>query len=899
MSTVRISDLPVNSIIEANTSNTIFVGVDLYTGVTGKMTAATLARGLYLNESLTVGSRVSPWGNVISMGSAYSDYYVQTSLQNRNNNGTADHVITANTGTDNTYYINMGYTNSAYNPFAPQVLGTKRNSLGTAIEALSGYLVVQGNSANTLGGNLVIGTTTTNTEIRFIGGGYNAANVVAKITADGLKMTVGHAIYFQDGTSQTTNSVSYSWSTAVNAAQNTNIQSAWTTANNALPVAGGTVTGNTTFNKDVIVGGNLTITGNLNSLNVQSFAVADPLLVLGLGNYLSDTRDIGFAGHYNDGTVNAHAGMIRDSVNKEFYIFKGYIPELDSNNNVIISDPSFATANLNANVFKGNLIASSVIVNGVDLYNYASTAAANTVFITGGLNTANANIIYTQGVDATQNSWISSNAVYSNAAFTQANSASANTVYITGALATTNANTIFTQGVDNTQNTWISSNTTYVLGALATANANTVFLTGALATTNANTIFTQGVDNTQNTWISSNSFYGIASFAQANSANLTAQAAFLKANNALANTTGSFNGSLTILGDATTTGNLYSTYMLQFGVGGTGTSGTIRTIDSSTSPKDINIIAGNSLGASNGGSINITAGSAGLGNYNGSITLAANTTNITGNLNILGFTTAGLVTINAVSYVSNTPAFKITGSANNYSQAPLNQGYMIQVTGFANTTSRIVNDAFGANTYPAYIGRQARGSSISPASTANGDILLRISGNGWGNSFSQFGQSRIDFVADENFTDTSKGTRLEFWNTQPGSNTLNKIATFNSNTVTFTGSVNPQKGFIYTPIVYPAAQTSITIDMANNSVVRAQTSTGLVVTLSNLLSGKEVIAWITNTAGTNQTFTHGVSALNSTVNSTTYAIPGTSTIMARYMSIDGTVQNTFVSIVHA
>jgi hypothetical protein len=121
----------------------------------------------------------------------------------------------------------------------------------------------------------------------------------------------------------------------------------------------------------------------------------------------------------------------------------------------------------------------------------------------------------------------------------------------------------------------------------------------------------------------------------------------------------------------------------------------------------------------------------------------------------------------------------------------------------------------------------------------------------------------------------------------------------NGDSADFTGAVNPQKGFVYTPTVYPGVQTALTINMANNSVVRAQTAAGLVVTLSNLQAGKEVVAWITNTAGTNQTFTHGVSALNSSVNATTYSIPGTSTILARYMCIDATTQNTFVAITHA
>ena len=108
--------------------------------------------------------------------------------------------------------------------------------------------------------------------------------------------------------------------------------------------------------------------------------------------------------------------------------------------------------------------------------------------------------------------------------------------------------------------------------------------------------------------------------------------------------------------------------------------------------------------------------------------------------------------------------------------------------------------------------------------------------------------------------------------------------------------LNVGKGFIYTPNIYPNAQTAITISFENDSVVRAQTSAGLVVTLSSFVVGKTVEAWVTNTNGSNQTFTHGCSAINSTVSSTTYAIPGTSTIFVKYWCIDGTLANTFVAI---
>jgi hypothetical protein len=225
---------------------------------------------------------------------------------------------------------------------------------------------------------------------------------------------------------------------------------------------------------------------------------------------------------------------------------------------------------------------------------------------------------------------------------------------------------------------------------------------------------------------------------------------------------------------------------------------------------------------------------------------------------------------------------------------------MIHISGKNGVPARTVIDSYGTGAYALYAGRTARGTVTSPTALQSGDVIARFSGNGYGTTkYQTLGVGRIDFVASENYTDSATGSQIKFWNCPTGSNTLTNIATFNGDSVDITGVINPQKGFIYTPRVLPGAQTAITINFANDSVVRAQTSTGLTVTLSNLLAGKEVVAWITNTAGTTQTFTHGCSALNSTVNATTYGIPSTSTILVRYMSIDATTQNTFVSITHA
>ena len=127
---------------------------------------------------------------------------------------------------------------------------------------------------------------------------------------------------------------------------------------------GGTQTINTNLTigsgKDLTVTGNLIVTGNVISENVTQFAIQDPLLVLGIGNYYTDTKDIGFAAHYNNGS-NAHTGLIRDADgNKEYYFFEGYIPDVDANNNVNITDPSFRKSNVHVNYLKGNVVANTI-----------------------------------------------------------------------------------------------------------------------------------------------------------------------------------------------------------------------------------------------------------------------------------------------------------------------------------------------------------------------------------------------------------------------------------------------------------------------------------------------------------------------------------------------------------
>jgi len=567
MATIKISDLTSISPLNSNTSNVVFVGTDLQSGVTGKFTATTLAAGLYSHNILNVGNNAITLPNTVAQFALSGESYVQINFVNTNDGGTADQVITANSGTDSTYFIDMGYANKDYQP------GSEFNNIGTAVNKLDGYIYAQGSTSNTMGGNLIVGSTTTGKEVRFVAGGGSLSNVVAKMSDSTI--TFNRPVTFADGTTQ-----------------------------------------NTSF-----------------------------------------------------------AGAI---------------------------------------------------------------TAANTA-----VNTATA---YAQSAGS-----------YANAAFAQAN--------------------------------------------VGTAYATT--------------------------------------------AGNYANSAFTKANNALANTSGTFSGNLTITGNtymnAVNTGNLTV-------VGTTSASGTVS-------------LSGliNVLGAINGNATMVLA-NVNFNSTESALTIAASPTVIT----------------------------------------PSNDGYMIHISGKNGVPSRVVTDSYGANAYSLFAGRAARGTVTSPTALQSGDIIARFSANGYGTTkYQPLGTTRIDFIATENYTDANTGSQIKFWNCPVGSNTLTNIMSLNGNMAEFSGFVSPQKGFIYTPRIPSGNQTTITIDYLTDSMIKANLVADLTVSHSNFLAGKVVEVWLVNQGGTGRTVTHGISALNSTTNSTTFTIPATSAAHLRFFSIDGDLANTFVSVISA
>jgi len=105
---------------------------------------------------------------------------------------------------------------------------------------------------------------------------------------------------------------------------------------------------------DVAVEGDLTVTGNVVSLDITEFKVEDPLIHLGSNN-VADSIDLGFIGHYSDdaGVTIEHAGLFRDADDEKFHFFRDLV-DVNLDNGATTVDKT-ANTYARADVVLGNL----------------------------------------------------------------------------------------------------------------------------------------------------------------------------------------------------------------------------------------------------------------------------------------------------------------------------------------------------------------------------------------------------------------------------------------------------------------------------------------------------------------------------------------------------------------
>ena len=278
----------------------------------------------------------------------------------------------------------------------------------------------------------------------------------------------------------------------------------------------------------------------------------------------------------------------------------------------------------------------------------------------------------------------------------------------------------------------------------------------------------------------------------------------------------------------------------------------------------------------------------------GKIVISSANTSITGNISSLGY-----FTLNNTNYSALQSPFQITSSNDFFVQKPINADYVMHITGKDGTAqTRVMLDTFGTGSYNVIGGRFGRGTAASPSATQNNDIIMRISGNGWGTTkFGANGSGYMQIVASENFTDTARGSHIEFWNNGIGTEIPALLARFNADTARFIGAVIPEKGFIFNVKQPTGNVTSLTISFSNDAMIRATVNTNMTISLTNYVQGKIVEVFITNPTNGQKIITHGCIETNASNNDTIVRLPSSSSMMLRYFSFDGDNANTTVAVI--
>ena len=280
--------------------------------------------------------------------------------------------------------------------------------------------------------------------------------------------------------------------------------------------------------------------------------------------------------------------------------------------------------------------------------------------------------------------------------------------------------------------------------------------------------------------------------------------------------------------------------------------------------------------------------------------------------------------VNTATTVANSSAVNIVASTGYYTQPPTSNGYMLQLTGFDNLTSRVVNDSASVTgtAYSAFIGRHARGSHQSPSASQSGDMLARFSGNGYGTSGYGInsGGASVDIYATENYTDANRGTKLVISVTNPGTNVRVQTATFASNNITLTGNIIANTVSTHTSyfsnikvdrnIFYnnqiDVANSIQYVDYANGAQILFPATQTTTLVHRNIVEGRNVFVIATNPSGTDQTINLGIPAQNCTATrdkngkylapANTIDVYAGTTSSFQFMSFDGDTANIFCII---
>ena len=407
-------------------------------------------------------------GGIYITGSANGITFSDSTFQNTAFTGTATDTTARTTANSASSYANGAFVAANTADQRAVTSGSYANSAYTAANTADQRAVTSGSYANSAFG-------VANSASSYANGAFAAAN-----TADQRAVTSG--AYANAAFDIANSASSYA-------------NGAFASSNTRLSTSGGTISG------DLVVTGNLSVEGTTVTVNVTTLAIEDSLIQLGRNN-TGDSIDIGFLGHYNNGSANIHTGLFRRAADDIYYLFENWNGE-PTGQTIDTSNPTFKIATLSA-----NLTANSVIIRGLD-----PLTQANAAFGIANSASSYANGAFVAANTADQKAVTSGD--YANAAFGVANSASS---YANGAFVAANTadQKAVTSGV-------------YANSAFGVANSASSYANGAFVA--ANTADQRAV--TSGSYANNSYLHANAAFAAANTTSATAQAAFNTANNAV------------------------------------------------------------------------------------------------------------------------------------------------------------------------------------------------------------------------------------------------------------------------------------------------------------------------------------------------------------------------------
>ena len=196
----------------------------------------------------------------------------------------------------------------------------------------------------------------------YVSAPYASATYLTKLSASSTYLTIAAANSLDTLPSQTGNNGKFLSTTGASAYwQTLNVDlSPYLTLSSAsstyLAKTGGTVSG------DLVVNGNLTVSGSATQINTSDLLVNDPLIYLAVnasGVYSNDLLDVGFTAAYgphpNGASAHYHRGLVFDKTDDKWKLFSNTPHPID--NYIDFTSATYDT--LKAGTFEGNLTGTS------------------------------------------------------------------------------------------------------------------------------------------------------------------------------------------------------------------------------------------------------------------------------------------------------------------------------------------------------------------------------------------------------------------------------------------------------------------------------------------------------------------------------------------------------------